>query len=247
MQVPSTNLYRLGAAVALLAAVFFRRFLAAEVTLITGLSAPVDAAGWFTLLQNNGLLAITFLNLFDVVDYLLVGALLVIFYLTLGHKYKRLLAAATIIGLAGVTVYLISNTAFPLLYLSNQYAAATSDTQRQIIIGNADALLSNGYPGAIYEGTGGYISLLLIAVSGLMVSAVMYRSKVFNKATACIGMLASALDLAFLAGLVLFPSVDPALLSGVCLPAAGLLLMVWHLLIGIKYVQLSRTQGGASK
>ena len=102
-------------------------------------------------------------------------------------------------------------------------------------------------PGAVYEGLGGYVSLFLLAAAGLIISAVMLRSKVFGKATAYVGIAACALDLVYIVGATFLPAADVYVLSASCLSIAGFLLLVWHLLIGIKLYRLSRippVQGG---
>jgi hypothetical protein len=70
----------MGGAAALIAAVIFRRNLDAEFMLLRGngvitmgpAAPPSTVIGWFTLLQNNTLLRLTLLNLFDIVNYALV-------------------------------------------------------------------------------------------------------------------------------------------------------------------------------
>ena len=49
-----------------------------------------------------------------------------------------------IISLMGIIVFLTTNRAFALLDLSNQYTAATTDTQRSVLIAAGQALLSVG-------------------------------------------------------------------------------------------------------
>jgi len=67
------SLYRVGGTAALIAGVIFRRNLGPEIWLISGHAPPVTVIDWFTLLQNNKLLGLSLLNLFDIVDYALVG------------------------------------------------------------------------------------------------------------------------------------------------------------------------------
>lgn len=74
-------LHKLSGWAALIAALLFRRNLAEEFLLLrlsgiihSGPQAfPTNAADWFTLLRTHPLIGLTFLNLFDVVNYALVG------------------------------------------------------------------------------------------------------------------------------------------------------------------------------
>ncbi|MGD6852376.1 MAG: DUF4386 family protein [Candidatus Bathyarchaeia archaeon] len=238
---PWRNLYLVGAVAAFVAALVFRRNLgAAEIPMFFGLTAPTDMQGWFTLLQSNPLLGLSFLNVFDIIDYALVGVMLVALYIALRQTSRGIMTIAVSMGFVGIILYFVSNNALPLLALSNQYAAA-SEAQKASLVATGDALLANGYnPGALYPSAAIYVSLLLIAVAGLLVSAVMWQSKKFGKVTAAIGAIACLLDLTYCAGLFLIPTAGVYVLSVACLASAGFFLMLWHLLIGFKLYKLSK-------
>ena len=84
---PWKGLYRVGGAAALLAGVVFRRNLGVEVSLF-GPQAPASVAGWFALLQENRLLGLTLLSIFDVVDYALVGLMLIALAFALRRRFR---------------------------------------------------------------------------------------------------------------------------------------------------------------
>jgi hypothetical protein len=73
----------------------------------------------------------------------------------------------------------------------------------------------------------------------------MLRSDVFNRATAYVGILASALDLAYCIAFAFVPTVDSDLLAVCFMPAAGLFLMIWHILVGRRLYRLGRLEGKA--
>ena len=122
------------------------------------------------------------------------------------------MAIATVVGFVGIAVYFASNQAFSMLSLSDQYAAATTDAQRSLFLSAGEALLAINNPGAIYQGTGIYVSWFLIPLAGLIISIVMLRSSVFSKATAYVGILANGfrlshfIALAFAPALIAFPT-----------------------------------------
>jgi len=221
------SLYRVGGAAALIAGVIFRRNLGPEISLISGHAPPVTVIDWFTLLQNNKLLGLFLLNLFDIVDYALVGLMFLALYAALRRANESYMAIATTLGFVGIAVNFASNTAFSMLSLSDQYAAATTDAQRSMFLAAGQAVL------AMDQGTGWYMSFLLLAVAGLIISAVMLRSNIFSRVTAYVGILASAFDLTYCITLAFVPAIDVFLLS-----AAGLLLMIWHILVGWRLFQL---------
>ncbi len=200
------TLYCIGGAAALIAALIFRRNLGAEVSLFSGQMPPVAAGDWLALLQSDRLLGLTYLNLFDLVNYALVGLMLVTLYPALRRVNQRFMAIAVSIELIGVAVYFASNKAFSMLALSGGYAAATSDAGRATFLAAGEALLAINNPGATYHGTGIYASLFLVTLAGLIVSVVMLRSDLFSRATAYLGILAHVLLLGYFVALIFAPS-----------------------------------------
>lgn len=238
------SLYRVGGVAALIAGVLFRRNIAAEIGLFSQHKSPVTVSDWFALLQSNRLLGLSYLNIFDIVNYALVGLIILALYAVLRQVNKSYMAIATILGFVGITVYFASNTAFSMLSLSEQYAAATTNTQRTMLLAAGEAMLAiNRFssPGA-HPGTGGYVSLFLIAVAGMIASVVMLRSVVFNRTTAYVGILASVFDLAYCIAFAFVPTVNSELLAVIFIPAAGLFLMIWHIMIGWRLYQLGRLE-----
>ncbi len=234
------SLYRVGAIAALVAALVFRRNMSAEMTMFFG-ATPKTAAGWFTLLQNNTLLGIISLNFFDIVDYALVGIMFLALYIALRKTNGIFVPIATIMCLTGILVYAVSDASFKIASLSNQYANAPTAAQKSAFLKLAQTVLAKGTPGAGYQGTGGLGSLFLIAIAGLIISAVMLRSKIFYRITGYVGIMASVFDLLYLIGVWLVPAAGFFVWSSILIGGAGLLLMIWHLLVGIKLYNLTRT------
>ena len=126
-------------------------------------------------------------------------------------------------GLVGIAVSFASNISLTMLSLSQRYAIAVSEAQKAALLDAGQAILSTNDPLAIYPGTGAYISLLLIALAGLLFSTLLLGS---NRATAIVGLLASSLDLVYCLTFALAPS-----LQAVWLASAGLIWMIWNLLV----------------
>jgi hypothetical protein len=236
------RLWRAGGVAALLAGVLFRRNIAAEIGLFTQREAPANAGDWFALLEGNRLLGLVSLNLVDVVNYALLALMFLAVYTVLKRSNKSTMAIATGLAFLGIVTYLSSNTALSMLSLSDQYAAATTEAQKTHLLGAGEAMLAlNRWAGAgSHPGSGGYFSLLLVAAAGMLTSAVMLRSTAFNRATGWVGVVAAALDLAYCVAYALLPEVDGELLAVFFIPAAGLLLMVWHILIGWRLLRLAQ-------
>lgn len=232
------SLYLVGGVAALLAAVVFRRNLGAEISLFGAPAHPVGVLEWFALLQSNPLLGLTYLNLFDVVDYLLVALTYLALWAALQRANRSAVLVALTLGLVGITLYAASNAALSMLALSKQYAAATTEMQRALLQAAGQAMLVLSDPMMVGPSTGTYVSLLLVALSGLIFSAVMLRSDVFGKATASVGITASALDLTFCFTVAFLPGLKVVLLA-----TAGLFWFLWHILIAYRLIQLGFGHG----
>lgn len=229
-------LYKAGAAAALVAALIFRRNLDAEWMLLrmTGLintgpsSLPNTVNDWFTLLQKNALLGLTLLNLFDLVNYALVGLLFLATFAALRRTSPSWIAVASALSFVGITIYLGSNQVFTMLSLSKQYAAVTTETQRAMVLAAGEAVLAV-HNNASYAGSSIYLSFLLVSAAGLIIAAVMLRSRIFNKGTAYTGILANGFGL----GYYIILAFAPALVS-IPLSISAIFLLIWYIQVGFR-------------
>jgi hypothetical protein len=227
------GLYRMGAVAALIAAVIFRRNLDAEWMLLRGAglfhvgpaTPPDTVLGWFTLLQQYRLLGLTLLNLFDLVNYALVGLIFLALSAALRQASRSLTALAATLSFLGIAAYFALNQAFSMLSLSNQYAAAATEPQQALLLAAGQAVLTIHHT-AVFLGVGYYLSFLLVSIAGLLIATVMLPSKIFSRGTAYVGILANALGL----GYYLVLACAPALVFiPLCLSAPFLL--IWYLQI----------------
>jgi hypothetical protein len=111
-----------------------------------------------------------------------------------------------------------------MLSLSRQHAAAASEVEKSSWLDAGQALLANNTPMTTYPSTGPYLSLLLIALAGLLLSTLLLRS---NRTTAIVGLLASGCDLAYGLTFAIAPS-----LQVVWIASGGAFWMIWHVLVG---------------
>jgi hypothetical protein len=236
-------LYITGGVAALLAVFVFRRNLGAELALLvnSGIVGGVPttpltkAIDWFNLLLDHRWVGLTFLNVFDLVEYFLVGLIFLALYGALRRANKSMTVIATVFGLVGITVYFASNQAFAMLALSGRYAAATSDAQRSLYLAAGEALLAANNPGAIYQGTGIYLSLFLVLLAGLLISIVMWRSDVFSKATAVMGILANGIGLCYFITLAFAPAI-----YWIPHPISAPFRVIWYFLVAMRLFKMAK-------
>ena len=234
-------LCRIGGVSALVAGLVFRRNLAAELSLVGAPQSPDSVRGWFFLLEDSRLLGLTHLNVFDLVNYVLLALVFLTLYVVLRETSRSWMAVATLLALLGMGVYLASSPALTMLSLSDQFATATSDAQRAALLSSGEAVLAAGRftSGGALSGSGGYISLLLVAGGVLIASFVMLRSRVFGRPVSLVGIVAAMLDLSFCMAYLAAPTLDRELLAVAFMPAAGLFSVLWHLMTGWKLLRLS--------
>jgi hypothetical protein len=138
------------------------------------------------------------------------------------------MTVATSVGVIGITIFLVTNSALSLSFLSDQYAAATTDAQRLTFLAAGQAVLT------IYQVTGIDVGVFLISIAILLVSAVMLQSNTFNKVTGYMGILDAIITLSY------YPisAVTPG--SIYVLIGSGVLLILWLILVGRRLFELGK-------
>ena len=157
-------LYRVGGAAALIVVLSY----VIQIIVLVVSPPPNTVIDFFTLFHRNALLGLLDLDLLSIADYALFVPLFLALYFALRRVSPSFMAIATALGLVGIATYFASNTAFEMLSLSNQYAAATTDAQRGLFVASGQAML------AIYQGTAFDVSYIFLAIASLIISVVMH-------------------------------------------------------------------------
>ncbi len=224
------GLYRAGG----LSAALVGALLIVETIIYLTSSAPslADAAGWFRLFQTNRLIGLIDFGVLELGAMLLFVPMFLAIYVCVKRTSPAYAAIAGLLALAGIAANFASNPLFPLLTLSDVYAATASEAARAQFVAVGQALLATGSLGGIGGSVEGGLPL---AVAGLILSAMLLRGNVLGRAAAYAGLLANGLALAMYvrgaAGPVLegSPFFAPFLLASViwyALIARGLLRLV---------------------
>jgi len=177
------SLYKIGGA----ATVTMLALIPIQIFIFVVYPPPGTAIEYFTLFQKNWFLGLLSLDLLYILNSVLLSIIYLALYLALKRASESLMAIALVLGLVGIAAYFPSNTAFEMLSLSNQYAAATTDAQRTIFLAAGQAML------AIYRGTAFDVYYVMNAIALLIISVVMLRSNIFSRVTAYVGLLAGIL------------------------------------------------------
>jgi hypothetical protein len=214
------SLYKLGGA----AAVFGVAMIPIQLIVFIAWPPPDTAIGWFTLFQSNtlaGLLAFEGLFVVNAVLGILTALAL---YIALRRVNESFMVIATALALVEAIALIIARPAFDMLFLSEQFATATTDAQRSLFLAAGEAMW------ATFHGTAFHLSYNLFSVYLLIVPVVMLRSGIFSRLTTYVGILAAILN------------------WGLYVPKIGLFLSIlsvvplaiWLLLIARKLFQLGQ-------
>jgi hypothetical protein len=225
------SLYKIGGTTALISVVVVLAEIA--ITFLPGVASAsqrsVTVIDWFTLLQHNWFLGLRNLGLLNLIGAALLTPTFLAIYSALRRDNEAYGAFGTILFFLGMAVYLAGSRAFSMLSLSGQYASATTDAQRSLLIAAGQTMLAEGQSRA---------GIPLIEFAILVISVVMLRGRVFGKATAYAGILGNVLLMVVEIVLTLartLPSFWMVIASG-----GGLLMMVWCFLAGRRLLQLGR-------
>lgn len=198
------------------------------------LALPQTAIDRFAQLHVNPLLGLYNLDLLNIVNQLfLIPAY---FALYAAHRNVNIpyAALALIIFLAGSILFVATNTALPMLELSNKFYTATSETQKLLYAAAGEAMLARGAHGSL----GAFIGFVLPNIAGIIISFVMLRGHKFSKLNSYLGIAGSTLILIYLIMVTFVPSAKNAA-TLIAMPG-GLMAMAWMILFTFRLFRLGQ-------
>lgn len=150
---------------------------------------PDSAEAYFDLLHERPLVGLLSLDVLLMADWLLLLVVWAGLYVALrAHAPRTMLVVAALV-LVSTAAYFVSNSAFEMLALARDHAAADGPAER-------DALLLAGERAlARFEGPWFTASYVLSGLAAFLASLVMWRAPAFGRAAAGIGVVYGALQL----------------------------------------------------
>ncbi|MGE5419602.1 MAG: hypothetical protein ACM3UT_05420 [Chloroflexota bacterium] len=202
----------------------------ATLVIMTLIGGPPETAGQaFSILNANrlsGLLRLDILTVFVMPFYFLLFYSLFVALKNTDHGVSTI---SMILVFAGVILFLATPSVFSYLYLSDKFSAATSDFQKNQLLAAGESILASD----MWHGTGAKIGGLLLQTGALLISVLMLRSEVFNRATAITGIATHGLDLAH----ILIGFFAPAT-GNILMFIAGPLYLLWFPMVGLRLLKL---------
>jgi len=197
---------------------------------------PQTATDRFVQFQTSPLLGLYNLDLLNILNQIFLIPAYVALYAAHRKTNPAFSLLALIIFLVGTTVFITTNTALPMMELSNKYASATTESQKTLLAAAGEAMLARGSHGSL----GVFLGFVLPNIGGLIMSFAMLSGKVFSKVTSLLGVVGSSLILLYIVLVTFAPNVQ-AMATAVSMPG-GLLLMAWMVLFTIKFFRLGTSK-----
>jgi hypothetical protein len=237
------SLLKVGGAAALLCALMYVITLVVYVPANLAGPPPESILEWFQVFQDNQITGLFYLGLGDVIIMILWVPMSLGLYSVLKGTNRTWSLIATAVALVGVSVYLATNTAFSMLALSQEYAAASTEAEKTILLAAGQSML------AVSRGTGSlYTGMQLVWLAGLILSIIMLGSTDFRKASGWVGILGFGLLLVGIIGGANYTSTgEYSAIQGIIVAlqyiGGGLLTLAWYILVGIRLWKLGKTEG----
>ena len=185
---------------------------------------PSTVAGHFALLHARPLVGLVSLDFVIILDEVLGIPILLALYLSLHREHESWVLIATGLSLVSTVCFISGNPSLNMLYLSQQYSAATSAAMRDGLLGAGQAVLSS------WLGTPCQSAYVVGTIAMLILSCVMLRSAFFSKFTAYVGIVAA---------IVSFGLYVPRI--GVYISILSVVAMqIWYVMLALTLFRLSR-------
>lgn len=112
-------------------------------------------------------------------------------YVSLKNVNESYALIAFVLALIGVATIIPARPLQEMVILSEKYARAKTEIERNIYLASGETYL------ALFDGTAWLVQTVLLMLSGLINALLMLKSKMFSKTTAWIGIIAAALGFGF--------------------------------------------------
>jgi hypothetical protein len=196
-------------------------------TLIGGPPETIEQT--FSILHDNKLTGLLRLDILTVFVMPLYYLLFYSLYISLKDIDRAISTISMILAFAGVTLFLATPSVFSYLHLSDRFVNVTSDNQRNQLLAAGESIIASD----MWHGTGAKIGGLLLQTGALLISILMLRTNVFNRATAITGIATHGLDLTH----IIIGFFSPVF-GNIIMFIAGPLYLVWFPLVGLRLYKL---------
>ncbi len=192
---------------------------------------PATVEQYFDLLSHHRLMGLIRMDFASVLNVGLYPLTVFGLYAALKRTRPASIALALILVCLGTVLWLGSHSAFSMISLSDQYAAAATEAERSGLLAAGRAIIAAD----MWHTTGAFMSGVFLQGATTWVSILMLRGGIFSRTTAWVGLLVHGLDLAHVLLMPFLPLVGPWPMI-----VAGPLYPLWFFLVGRRLFQLGQ-------
>jgi hypothetical protein len=173
-----SGLYRISG----IAAIVMLILIPIQIAVYTIWPMPASVTEWFQLFQNSRVLGLLHLDVLYIINNTIVAIMYIAFYMSLRRKNEALLLLALLAGLLATAAYYASNPAFEVMSLSRGFAAGAAEPEKTALIAAGQILIAQ------WKGTSFDIYYILSAICLIIMAGAMFKSAVYGRAMAAIGL-----------------------------------------------------------
>ncbi len=196
---------------------------------------PQTAIERFHEFQGNWFLGLYHLDLLNAIIALI---MIPVFFALFAIHQRRDIAfsgLALTICYVGTIIFVTTNTALPMMELSEKYFLATEESQKTLIAAAGEALLVRGEHGS----PGVFLGFLISTLGSVSMAILMLKGKVFKKTVSWFGILGHSSLLVYIILVTFIPEIQNIAVA-VAAPG-GIMALLWVLLIGIQLIKFGTT------
>lgn len=195
--------------------------------------APGTVQECFELIHKNVVNALLRLDILTIVVMPVFCLLYAGLYAALRRECWLLAVVSCASAIIGVTLILANASPASLVYLSHQYAVATTESQRVLLLAAGEAVISTD----LWHGTAARMGGFLLQLAGVLISVAMLRSTVFSKVIGYSGVVAHGLDLGHIVLGFFLPKA-----AVIAMALAGPVYLFWFPLVAGRLRQLAHVR-----
>lgn len=196
------------------------------IVIMTTLGTPPESIEQlFDMLAQNRLVGALRLDALTVFAMPLYYILFYSLYLEMKHTSNTLAAISTLLIFVGVTLFLATPSVFSYLYLSDKFAMAETESEKNQFIAAGQAIIASD----MWHGTGARVGGILLQSGAFIISMAMLKNSSFTKLTAYTGIVTHGLDLLHI--IIGFLNLAT---GNMLMVLAGPLYLLWFPLIGVQ-------------
>lgn len=195
-------------------------------------SLPHTAVERFSEFQDSWLIGLYHLDMLNIVISLFMIPVFIALFAVHKKEKEASISIVLILFLVATAIFIGSNTALPMLELSDKYYSTTEPSQKILYAAAGEALLARGAHGT----PGVFIGFALLSISNICLCLVMLSAHTFRKVVGCLGVAGGSLLFIYILLVTFIPGMKN--IAVMIAAPGGILFLIWYFLVAIKLLRM---------